>query len=228
MFTRTQKHRSKSFFRLSLSLFIGLAFACPSISELRAQTLSCSGSACPAEILNNIDSLGNLLEINYGRRLADSFSSAHAISNVALIPHIADVSLGIFTLGVELSASFNKNDIESEGNTGASSIENPDFKGIYAQGLTYGGLNLGILSTFLGWGSNILDPIDLYYGQIKSEINASLGQDFDSLEYNFDTLYLGLRYQLIGSLGIFVAGWQGLSLHLGRIVSKTKYRNRGR
>ena len=226
MLAQTLKYKPISFnryfyrpsLRFSLSLLLLLALSYPSL--LRAQVLNCTGSACPPEILNNIDSLGDTLKINYGRQLASTFSRAHAISNVALLPHIADVSLGLFTVGIELSAGLDKSSFDLEGGS-SSGIEQADFKGTFSQGLTYGGLNLGLLSTFLGMESDVLDSIDVYFGLTNAEINYPLGHGFDSLEYNFNTLYLGLRYQLIEDFGIFIAGWQGLSFHIGRIISKT-------
>ena len=207
----------KNYFRYSFTLLLLIFLLYP--SALTAQALTCTGTLCPASIVDDIDALGDLLKKNYGRDLARGFGRAHTISNIALTPQISNLKLGIFTLGAQLGMGREKEETEFEDTAAGSNIKKPDFNGFFAQYFVYGGVNLGFIFSLLT-SSDILDSIDIYYGSGDVKINHPVSISIDTLEYTARSTYYGIRYQLINPIGIFIVGWQGLSLHVGRVASK--------
>ncbi len=186
----------------------------PSLFPLQAQTVDCQGAACPPTALLN--SVRDSFEQEYGLSLADSFANAHAIANVGAIPYIGGISLNFVTVGAQLNAG-----IEKSEKMDFSNLTGAELGGVVPVALIYGGVNLGILKVLPGLNElEALKDIDVYVGKLKIGTSYSDVADIDRVKTENDTLYLGIRYQMVDPISIpILLTWQGISIQYGYVTS---------
>ena len=204
------------FFYVSLFISFILSIILSSYS-LHAQSVSCTGAACPPSA--SLDAVGQTIAGDYLRKLADGFTSAHAIANLGAIPYIGGVSLGLFTVGGQAAIGLNRSKSED-----LSNLTDAEVGGIIPIALFYGGMNLKLLKLIPAFSSlDFLNKTDIYFGQLNLKLNQSDIAKIDSLRSDLDATHIGVRYLVIENVSIpFLLTLQGLSLQFSYIQSSFK------
>ncbi len=221
---RIPQHSYYSFFFLLLCALFASPLHAQTSSRLLC-TINNITAVCPTTGL--ADNLGDFTELfeDYTGDLADSFVEAHTIGNLTIMPQVAGMRLNLLTVGGQLSMGWVKRQDQQLSTESGESLENLTSGGLNPQLLFYTGVNIGTLFSLITLGSDVLDNIDLYFGVFTLEFNYTDLLGVDIIEFENKITYLGLRYQLIDSIGLAIlAEWLGLSIRGSYINSESNVR----